>query len=761
MQFRPEKKTGFALVYALLASVAFLVFFLALTYSVRGTLVTTQQSEQLLKGRVIASSGNNLLFQLVQSGEVQILGNLPFRFSNRPGPDYFRGVSNPDVLETQFSADALGGYFDIEVQDSNSFPELDFPSGGTYLISIGRASVGQRHVRGEESSRLVYKMGSPFLNFLALSSGGITIRGQTAMRGPVMALNNDSGQPGTLHFIAHEVRWNPAESSLVEAKKTVEVSSSYKAQGSIAVVNLDELGNKIVQQDIPRQTLAPGDEITVPPLAVGLLRVLGIGGIHATSQTQFEPNFTADMKIDDAEEFLAGVRGVTPAIGFDLDSLSAQAQKYGLLVECEGSTVSIFEVRPYFQGRTYDLAILESLFRAVDYKDCRSRTYLNSLGSAPTPLLTALAECRWNDPAFQDAPIPLTLRQQVETMDSDLNGVSDLSLADIPSSGDYVDHYSVERGTKLHEFTLSGSTFQQLRFTAATLSSTTAAGEDCATPIYIRGEVDGKLSVLYELQGAAADAAAWTDGSPPNRIYVLVDDGISGVKGGLALSNPQTQTDSSSSGPFSDDFVLLCSNGGVLTAGLPAYNMRWLCGQPGVGPHPPGDPAWENHRDFFGELLAAGLVDPNKMSYSQPHRTALFQGMAIDARRKNVGLMFDADLNQVGYDYSLDLPNELGQLSRQNLRWQIIDTTHPVSDPLLGLVSNQLAALPLAMRQACNSHWQRWTTEGAHNVLGDSPVFTAPGEFTYDFRWRDLDAATIQDELGLTVTPLLLERRGL
>jgi hypothetical protein len=91
--------------------------------------------------------------------------------------------------------------------------------------------------------------------------------------------------------------------------------------------------------------------------------------------------------------------------------------------------------------------------------------------------------------------------------------------------------------------------------------------------------------------------------------------------------------------------------------------------------------------------------------------------------------------------------------------WDRIAAEHPVLEPEL-VGSRNRAVIPTAMRESCNSWLPNWTTFGAHGFLDGMHASYDRGHHEFDYRWRELDAETIQDELGLNVIPLLLETRG-
>ena len=74
----------------------------------------------------------------------------------------------------------------------------------------------------------------------------------------------------------------------------------------------------------------------------------------------------------------------------------------------------------------------------------------------------------------------------------------------------------------------------------------------------------------------------------------------------------------------------------------------------------------------------------------------------------------------------------------------------------------QTAQIPLIMRQAASPKAAMTLTEGFHGFLTDTVNKAYPiGHHQYDYRWRTLGADVLKSELGLDVSPVLIERHGL
>ena len=107
----------------MLATVAFLSFFVALTFQLQGSISAVRQSDDLLRARSLASYGNDVLYNLLKDKSIEWNGEMPIHFSNDPDDDdYFRGISPDSALAQTLAPEALGGKFYVTLHDVASIP---------------------------------------------------------------------------------------------------------------------------------------------------------------------------------------------------------------------------------------------------------------------------------------------------------------------------------------------------------------------------------------------------------------------------------------------------------------------------------------------------------------------------------------------------------------------------------------------------------------------------------------------------------------
>ena len=146
------------------------------------------------------------------------------------------------------------------------------------------------------------------------------------------------------------------------------------------------------------------------------------------------------------------------------------------------------------------------------------------------------------------------------------------------------------------------------------------------------------------------------------------------------------------------------------------------------------------------------------MNRHASHLPTPFYGIEISGKRLEGGLGFGPDGRPAVLAHSVAYPG-MGQGIVNGMAWSKIASEYPVLQPELA-GSRERAVIPTMMRESCNSWLQNWTTFGAHGYLDGLHAIYDRGHHIYDYRWRHLDARAIQDELGLKVSPILIETRG-
>jgi len=773
-----RSKRAFALIYALLASVSFLAFFAAITYQVRGTLQTVRQSEDLVKARSIASLGNEVFFQLLKTQPADWVSSLPLTFSNEPGPDYFRGLPADAALRESLSYEKLGGYFKVELVDARTVSGMDLPPGGTYIISTCTAKVNDRQTTLNERSRLVLKLGNPYINNLAVSTGRVVLRDAAFLSGPIFVNKNEDGTDGHLDFVAHHPIGSVLNSGTTGAVKwTVSLDGEFQTQGDIRIVNNEPDGTSTVMHTFPVGSLAVGEEVTVPP-TLEVRHPRGIGGVRAVGPVKFRPRRPFALQLNDSNDLFEQLESAQGTRVIDLDTLGSGVLSNGLMVEFEEDQVVIATVARRFQGRIYDLSLWLALLRLNDPLDTHSSGLLDTVnGDQVARGSFALKECRWDDPAYPNAPYPAELINDCRNLDVTGDGVGDFTGESLPVEGDFFDAYSLERGTVLQTIPLNRSDFTALKFETSKAEYVSFQPERpgeapppdlWAAPIFVRGTVKGKVSLAYELKGPPAEQAHWNRNTPLNRFCVLSDPGQSGVPGGVTLADQRVQLDPTEEDTLSEDMCLFITNGMVTGTGMPIRLYREICGTV----LPSGEISatdFSQRRDVYAARLPQGSEMRDVVEraltdvFMEPVR---FQAasMASDNGSGLTGIAFNGRL--IGSSLDPDYPFMVNGISAQQMEWIDLQTLFPGSvyspdhDQML---SEGYVIIPRLMREASSANHSYFLTEGAHGMVQDGRRTRryANGEHRYDYRWRQLDADTLKQDLGLQVVPILIERRGL
>lgn len=731
---REKSEFGFALAYAMLVTTVFLVFFAALVVSARNTMLAVQHDEQLVKARLIAAAGNELVFHLLSNREDDWYEE-DFSFSNDPeADDYFAGMRDTE-LEEKYSPQVLGGTFRVRTQTWES--DEDELSGGTYLVLICSAKVGRRETTVDSSSRFLVKVSNPFVNNLTVGQGYLPITAASTLSGPVL-VTSGGGLPGQVDLVAHTVTSAAVVPRSIHSR-TVNASINVRSQGDIRLVNTEQGAGIIESQILSKGTYAPGQFELLPPPAIPGATLLngGIGGVLFSQESILQPNAQLLPRLPKAQEIFQTLSRLSGTENIDITSHSR-----GVLLEIDGDRATLHEMVPTTLGRLFDLGMLVSLWeQPFDYQELLVNRLQSLYGAGAYGV--ALKAVEWDDPSFPNAALPLNLREHALSQYQVSN--PDARLTDIPTTGDYFELLAPRRGALLAEWNLSRDSWKVLHFSTSSLSGSDDDGNPVAPPIFVRGRVQGKVLLAYDVAENLLPLDLETHTGLCDVIVLSEGDTSTGIEGGLRLEDESVLRKHNSTETPSLDQCLVLSRGGVKSWGPPLQMMSWVTA-----------PDQSRINALAAALPSLTPEETTVMNEKYFMRPATFYGVSCgDVLNLNQASM-TANLRQA--IPSETLPSRFPEAAFQRpIVWTDLDPSNSRDTRLLG--GNQ-ALIPWAFR-LCYRPWaSTWITHGAHSSLrrhNTTPLF---GQNTYDYRWRSLDAATLREHMGLPVTLTLIDRQG-
>lgn len=738
------------MVYAMLFSVSFLLFFFAWAVSSQDTLRAVTYNEERLRSAALAEMGTELAFHLLRSQGQTWIGEGDFSFSNEPGAaDFFRGVSDAD-FRSRFADSAIGGCFRVTFTSTGDTDAegVAVPEGGTYLLIQSTGWVGGSNTSASSSSQMMIKLGSPFVNNVMTLAAGAFITPNREMHGPLFISDSDDG-PGDLRAHAHMVladtgtpgRWNCVA-------VTTPVSGQLRSRGRISVVNVKNVdgGSYLDDVTLPAGLHPAGSTFPIPPPVLANTTYLseGIGGVEFSGETLVEPYVALGLAPSRPAEIFAKVASVS-----NLQRVDITEHPDGVLVEVDGDQVRLFTAARYPIGRVFDLSMVTTQWmQSQPLHRHAVAVYGRDFGGVAAGLRAAIAEAAWNDPAFPEAAIPNALRNQAY---NDLRALDPgASLAEIPATGDYFDLYGIAPGTALGSWSLSRSGWTPISLEATRLSASTEDGTPMAPSVFIRGRVKGKLALSYKVPESIAEGRDHKELRHTADIVVLSEDSPSGVPGGLQMEDRRILTDPLSRERVSQDYILLLTRGRVTGHGPSKSFLGWVSSA--------SNP--ETRIDMLTQAQTSTTPQLFRNSYMQNNIPVALDGVGIGAvvggyPTSRYTANYRVIESQGGYETRS--PAEFFRRATEGLEpppWGTITASPPVNPA----VPARLLAI---FRDAYHASEAFWLNSGALAGFNESEGGATPsGKFDYDYRWRRLNAETLQHNIGIPVQPLLIYRRS-
>ena len=525
---------GIALFYVMCLTLVISVFLTAALYRYTTSLRFLQFDAGTVNARMLADSGANLAVVMLRDRSTTWY--LDERFGE--------SISSADL---GYAEEDLEGTFELE------FRRLDelYQGRGSYLTVV---STGRSHGRVARTAATV-KITSPLTNFVTVSNGNYDIGawGNPSITGPLFV--NASGDEGRLRIWHDNVYPDPyKEGEFRHSGGNVNLGIEAKAVGDVEISNLDYLNRTgaglSLEGEYPKGTIEANSDLPLPIK----------GKVTFVEDSAAQSNVEVNLKIPSTEEALFAFRNRE-----NVATVDVSAYGEGVLAEFVGGELVISEAKRKVVGKVFDKSAMSQ--HMSSYRRNAADQYEVSEAEAEQMLWN---ETVLDDPLFPDAEYPDALKT-----DSNGDGV-------VEETGDYFEVARMTRGNEIARFSLSDADFTSVRLvTDNTGYPSDFPGGTKGPDLYVRGVVDGKVSLAYDVNDESLD---------PNfdklHTFVLGEHEVPGdnlntiasgpgVPGGITYANPNVaQADDPKSPGDSDDLLYLLARGNFSGTGQPAEGKK-------------------------------------------------------------------------------------------------------------------------------------------------------------------------------------------
>lgn len=701
---RPRKK-AFALAYTLLVSAVIMLFAAALFTRVTETLRLSGTDVNSVHAAALADTGAELAYSLLRDYD----------------PQYFK-TQNPLKsvnLGPDFAPSVIGGTFEVTVDDSDYTSTGLYPDNGTFYTVVSTGKVGNHVARSE----MTLKMTNPLLNYLFLAPRNLYLGDGLTVAGPIV-VNADpaSGEPGDLVLSHASEYYNNIIHNYQMDQGDLKLDIQARASGDIKIQNWCDHGYTqgpvMLNGRYSPQTLENQD--------FNILCPWGSWNSHVefTDEVALEAHAKFTTKIPTFDKLLKSYRaGAGPA------ALDISTQAGGVLVEFTEGQVFVSEAKTRLMGRVYDKAIAED--EAPD--PLIDDYYVPYFGiTAAAAQAKVDAELAWDDPAFPNDNYPADLG---------------------PGTGDYVEIYRIERGALLQSYTLSDANWTTLYLTTSRTDYLTADGKQQGPPVFVRGMVNGKVMVVYDVTSDSLDTNADKlhmmilgahEMPADSPAYKLPTGGAPGVNGGVVYADRNIKADPDQT-TFTNDRCMLMCRGTITGAGDSGMHRGRVHDAAG------------NPFDYQGQLNSLDKTysqfytgtnnDPDFVctqtwnGYWGDGPKCPFYGIAVAAHSENGRWRIRSD-GQVVDDESADYPGNI-------VHWDDLGVTAPPNgDP-----DSEPAFFEWAMRRVRVPQGYYGGVKGSFHSIQTS--YDVAGDAHYDYSWQALKESEIRAEMFLPIQPII------
>lgn len=610
-----------------------------------------------------------------------------------------------------YTEDDLGGIFELE------FKQLDdlYAGQGTFLTVI---STGRCQGRAAKTAVTV-KVTSPLTNFVSVSNGNYDIGawGNPSILGPLFVnANGDAGQLRIWHDIISERAYQPGVDQ--HSSGNVQLGIEAKAVGDIKVSNIDwknRVGAGLaLEGEYKRGTDKTNNDL---PEA-------SKGKVQFVEDSAAQSNVEINLKIPTTEEALFAFRNRE-----NVTTIDVSGYKDGVLAEFIDGKLILSAAKTRTIGKVFDKSIInESL---SSYRNNAALQYQLSSADAETAIRK---ETLLDDPMFPNAEYPDELKN-----DYDGDGV-------VEEEGDYYEVGRLVRGDPIATVQLSDSEFTSVRLvTGNTSYASPEAGKTQGPDLFVRGIVDGKVSLAYDVSDNSLDPKydklhtyILADHEMPGENMRTVTSKI-GVPGGLNYADPNVGKQSGGVDGTSNDMAFILSRGDVSGTGQPLRGKKQVFQTDGTSvdfAQQLKDLDQQYVQEFAGNN-ASRAADFRISDYSSP-RAALY-GIFVGNHADRTTWRTTANSGGIG--------------RVDKFTWAQKWSGAPVAMPPYAQPDYRMIGFE-AMRQSYAEHTVFPRLFGSISSLGRRTSFSY-GNAAYDYRFQSLGAETLSVSIGTPTSVVL------
>ncbi|MBI3926807.1 MAG: hypothetical protein HY319_14800 [Armatimonadetes bacterium] len=714
-------RRGFALPYALVVCAILIVAMTAIFYRVSHTLRMTLYNESMIRARRVADTGAQLAFVLMRDYDAKwFVGKLPVASSSL-GPDY--------------SEDAIGGSFTIDIQNANTFPTSPFPDRGTFKVirCVGRAG------NAEAVTVISVKVTNPLLNYVVLSPHNLTFWMGDTLVGPISVnADPDSGQAGDLRFVHDKEWWQAIPGRWIHNWGTINLAAEVRATGQLYIRNDApngyNAGPMLLEGKYPPQSITHKDMVILDPGSPGTAQ----GKLTLTQELSSSPKTPFNTRVPLMAEMLENYRDNAYGNVVEVDISNYGS---GVLAEFADGELSLSPAATKQVGWLFDRDVWENQRSSIigEYR----RLYNESAANAEAYAKTEVA---WDDPDFDERPYPPDL------VPEDWDGVGG-----VETEGDCSPiHRVIRGGNPFYSVGLNDSDWTVVRLvTGRTNHPTLASWQNAGPPVYVRGIVDGKVVLVYDVASDALDPdmkrlsmmILGQHEDPADSTFKVAAAGP-GVPGGLIYADRRTKSSRDMPGPVTEDAAVLLCRGWVRHAGPTPGRRRIVRDMAG------------NRRDENAQLQQ--LSEDYSAFYTGAANDPDFDLTdGWDLRGNIHGIAISAHSDDTP-NYSGDgLGFTVGAADRKHssVPWDDFSGPYPpFAAPYVGVSPSRDPQVLNEFRSAIMPGGHPAISRGGFHALGSS-LDVDGGDLRFDYRFQELTEDEIEEMgLRLGVVPISLQR---
>ena len=681
-----------------------LVLLLAMSGFLAAAMVRYQQTSRFMsfgadsvRARMLADSGAKLAIILMRDV------NVAWYQDDYPSPVTSESMG--------YEPADLGGRFTLEFDSLDGVNE----SPGTYVSILATGYSGNQTAK----TAATVKLSTPITNYVFFSNGNYNIAGwgNPVIRGPVFV--NSNGDRGNVTMWHDNRYWDSINHRERHIGATITLDAQIRAVGNISMRNPDYLRSWSEDPMLFDGTIEAGSVSHDDLAGASALGRLNLEGEFIT-----EPNVPVNVSVPEVDDVMESFNARSDVNVVDISDASQ-----GVLAEFIDGELVVSEVAMKDVGHIFDKDLYNQNHTSIENS---TLSYYSSSDRAGIEQLIK-DEAVFDDPELANLPYP-------DDLVGDLNGdgVDE-------TEGDAIPVQRITRGAEIARFALTNDNFTSVRLTTSRFDHPGLNPSGEAPPVFVRGIVDGKAALAYDVadEGLVANAdklrmVVLTEHEDPNDTSNDLTTGP-GVPGGLryADKNIPTSPDADVAGA-TDDQAMLLSRGTLSMGGTTGHNK-------GIVRDSEGNII--NYRQDLNDLVTTYKDHFSSLGYADADwRTGPGGGANVVLHGVFVAGETSSHRN---YVTTTGLVESRGHYSPRGTSWGRL----PGPDPP-GARSDLSALFINNMRGSAFNHGSRIELMGALSSLNRQLVISG-GESEYDYRLQQADADVIANEMGLPVSAIV------